>query len=113
MSSTIEKDFSTIILSRQELALLKKLRIKPMTLSSKSNDVIHELQTLKFAILKSPRSANDPSPYGLFITDRGKAYLDYLNRKQISISYDLLKWLIPVIISIFALIQSIFNFIVV
>lgn len=106
MSETIVfRDFTAIHLSRAEEKLLHELCGKPQ--KRKKEDVSEETERLEALGLIEIYENTGKERQGLFATALGKAYAEYLTRERRTKRVDLVKWLLPLVLSLIALVLAV------
>lgn len=100
-TSAVYVDFSKIQLSKAERKLLREVCEKPQR--QKSDDRAEEAERLSALGLVEVFENRENGRQGLFATGLGKAYLEYAARARRARRVDLLKWCLPLVLSIAAL----------
>ena len=109
MSSEIRFiDFSIIHLTKQEKKALRSVCEKPRRIAKSEDYEVYE-RLAELGLVESYESG-DPAVdmrHGVFPTEMGKEYLDYASRTKRRMTVDMIKWIVPVVLSILALLLAI------
>ena len=104
-SSVKYVDFSAIHLSGAETKLLREVCGKPQ--KRKTGNVTEEAERLEGLGLIEVYENAEKGRQGLFATALGKAYAEYAAKARRARLLDLVKWIVPLIISVAALILAV------
>ncbi len=103
--SVAYRDFSAIHLSHAEEKLLRELCGKPQ--KRKKGDVTEETERLEELGLIDIYENAGKERQGLFATALGKAYAEYSIKARRAKRVDLVKWFVPLVFSVIALVLAI------
>ena len=98
-------DFSTIYVSKSELRLLREICGRPQ--KRRTEDRSEEAERLASLGLIEMFENKDSGRHGLFATETGQAFLEYTDNARRSKWIAFIKWLIPLILAIGALVLAI------
>lgn len=110
MAFIIEEKHRNIVLSHKELCVLKQIRKKPMKQPAQLPDVIVSLRDIGFIEVCSGKTTDTHNDTMAYITSSGGGYLVYRNRKITKTITKVAMWALPLIVSIIALLFSIYTY---
>lgn len=99
-------NFDTLVLSRKDLHLLRRVSRKPVENNSKWVKKLDKLIKHDFVDLEYFKDDNETLVSMLTITDDGKDYLNYIQRRQNELRFANVLSIIAIVISLVALFRT-------